>query len=439
MDRPTSSHQERHYNGFQDPIIADPREKSRSSRGSLPSSRQSSDRRALEVTRTYPSTSYEDLWNGERRSMPTDSGINSLRDGVEIRKNDERRYRREKDAEAGQLVLYGDRPRSQSWLSPDRFPQGLGMRNSIPVEPQESSVSSTDGSRKISEILAAKPNQHRVRSRSRRWTPIEIDSNYESSSESDCRRSRGRSSTSRGRFSRVNPGMKAPDDEIIRSTLKRLTSFNGEPSFARELRTPARVMSPTQMTSADPSDQASDSGEDQVATLELAKRRLEELMAKQEKATKEDDLMTASDLQFYVIPDLKFRITELTARETRIRKGAGAAASKGAIKTEEAAANAGNAAEVAQGFVIESLGVQSALGKGQGSETNGNVNAVSKPKANGTDEWSIKAVNEEELSSSSSMTEDEGDGGEINGNFEAIGPKELLKEQMTGLKRARSL
>ena len=93
------------------------------------------------------------------------------------------------------------------------------------------------------------------------------------------------------------------EEETISRTLMSYTTFNSDES-------PGLVASPDE---ADYSD-LSDSGPLNETTLEQARKTLRRLVEKREKALKDGDLMTESDLKFYAIPDVEARIQQLTSQ-----------------------------------------------------------------------------------------------------------------------------
>lgn len=99
------------------------------------------------------------------------------------------------------------------------------------------------------------------------------------------------------------------DEDIISSTLREFTTFNA--NSHQDL-----VSSPTgELDSPFPTD----SGTPHYArNLKSAQERLEELREKHDKAIREGDFLSASDLQFYAIPDVKAKVEELKAQEARI-------------------------------------------------------------------------------------------------------------------------
>ena len=203
--------------------------------------------------------------------------------------------------------------------------------------------------------------------------------------------------------------MKTLNDDIIRNTLTRLTSFKGEPPQS----TSTHKISPTRMVFPETSDESSNSEEDQTMTLELAKSKLDWLMAKQRVAAREGDLVTASDLQFYAIPDVKFRINELTVKEIKAKKETQTAGLTQENKTEEATASAQNAAEVAQGFVLQRLDLKSAHENERGLGKNMEIgNAVLESQANETDQLRRPEAEKGGRSSTTSTSSTNEDAGE---------------------------
>ena len=100
------------------------------------------------------------------------------------------------------------------------------------------------------------------------------------------------------------------DGEIIASTLRSLTTFNNDAD--NDL-----AVSPAQLESSG----LSDNDEPTFRTLEQATRKLDELYAKLDEATKMQNFMTASNLKFYAIPDVKAEVEEFKVRETKKSKG----------------------------------------------------------------------------------------------------------------------
>ena len=98
------------------------------------------------------------------------------------------------------------------------------------------------------------------------------------------------------------------DEAIIASTLRSLTTFNGDAHTTL-------MSSPAQMESSGLSD---DEGSN-IRSLEQATRKLNDLKAKLEKAVKDNDLITASDLSFYAIPDVSTKVRELEILEAKQR------------------------------------------------------------------------------------------------------------------------
>ena len=111
----------------------------------------------------------------------------------------------------------------------------------------------------------------------------------------------------------------ARDDEIITSQLRRFTTFNRDAD--NDL-----MLSPAQMESSG----QSDNDEPPIRTLEQATRKLDELYAKLDVATKNQDSITASDLRFYAIPNVNAEVQELKVRKAKKSKGQEAAWGEGA-------------------------------------------------------------------------------------------------------------
>lgn len=93
------------------------------------------------------------------------------------------------------------------------------------------------------------------------------------------------------------------EEEIISRTLMRYTTFNSDNA-------PDLVASPDEADSSG----LSDNGTLDETTLEQARKMLRRLVEKREKASKDGDLMTESDLEFYAIPDVEARIQQLTSQ-----------------------------------------------------------------------------------------------------------------------------
>ena len=96
---------------------------------------------------------------------------------------------------------------------------------------------------------------------------------------------------------------KEDDEDLIARTLKKYSTFNNDSDS--EL-----VASSDDGESSD----LSDYDTFDMTTLEQAKKTLRRLVEKREKASKDGDLMTESDLKFYVIPDVEARIQQLTSQ-----------------------------------------------------------------------------------------------------------------------------
>ena len=100
------------------------------------------------------------------------------------------------------------------------------------------------------------------------------------------------------------------DKDIISSALRRFTTFNAQTED--DLMSPAGVGSPDIMNTAEISYRSS---------LRQAQRKLDELMAKQAQARKDEDFVTASDLQFYAIPDVRALVEELKVQDAKSKNG----------------------------------------------------------------------------------------------------------------------
>ena len=97
------------------------------------------------------------------------------------------------------------------------------------------------------------------------------------------------------------------DEDIITSTLKRFTTFNADAEDELPTSAPGWDSPTLQGTTVS------------LSTMDLtsAQRKLEELLRKEEKATAAGDLMAASDLHFYAIPDVRALVEELKAQQVR--------------------------------------------------------------------------------------------------------------------------
>lgn len=91
------------------------------------------------------------------------------------------------------------------------------------------------------------------------------------------------------------------EEDVISRELKRYTTFNSDVDL---------VASPDEADSSG----LSDNDTFDMITLEQARKTLRRLVEKQEKASKDGDLMTESDLKFYAIPDVEARIQQLTSQ-----------------------------------------------------------------------------------------------------------------------------
>lgn len=100
------------------------------------------------------------------------------------------------------------------------------------------------------------------------------------------------------------PEVKEDEEDVITRTLKRYTIFNSDND-------PDLVTSPEEADSSG----LSDHGTFDVTTLEQAKKTLRRLVEKQEKASKDGDLMTESDLKYHAIPDVEAQIQQLTSQK----------------------------------------------------------------------------------------------------------------------------
>lgn len=105
------------------------------------------------------------------------------------------------------------------------------------------------------------------------------------------------------------------DEEIIATTLRNFTTFNSDADIDL-------MLSPAQIESSG----LSDNDESKCSrTLEQATRKLDDLYAKLDVAIKDQDFITASDLKFYAIPDVKAEVQELKVRRAQKSQGRGVA------------------------------------------------------------------------------------------------------------------
>ena len=109
------------------------------------------------------------------------------------------------------------------------------------------------------------------------------------------------------RESRSTFATEPTDEEVISSALKRFTTFRDE--------TDNITASPTGIGSPELPLRA----EQPTLTLQEAQRKLNVLLEKQERATKEGNLTTAADLQFYAIPDVRAQVEDLRAQEAKVK------------------------------------------------------------------------------------------------------------------------
>ena len=96
------------------------------------------------------------------------------------------------------------------------------------------------------------------------------------------------------------------DNDIISSALRKFTTFNAE--------TEDDMMSPDYPG-------ISNVGPTNRSNLKQAQRRLDGLIAKQEQAKVDGDFITASDLQFYAIPDVRALVEELKVQDAQQGNG----------------------------------------------------------------------------------------------------------------------